>query len=336
MPGPERALVEGRLRRVGNALLVGGDDLDGVAGQLDRRARLAVVAGQGGGLPGLRNPLLSFPGGSPFAKWLKDHQVKGRGPTTAFRDGKILWHNPGKLGANKPSKWDTFSTKEGTAYKNLRGYSKAELRKFRENPESSAYGGGIWFKKEGSAAVKTWGHGRNSVAIGEVSAEGKAGLKFEKDRGSAAVEGGVAANLVRGSVGFKKKYGEAEAGGSIGANAKGGASVGYDFKKKEVGARFGGSAFAGGEVHAGGGVRAGNYGGAKAQVGASYGIGATADADVKLGSKIKVKAKLGATLGLGVNVGVDVELDAGKAAKGAVHAGGKAVDAVGGVIDDIF
>jgi hypothetical protein len=318
MPGGQQGRIQARLRTVGATVRHSGNDLPTLAGDLERRALWAVIAGQSG---------FSWDPSQYF---------------TPYFDGRRFLRNPTMLGSRRPSRHDRFFRQEGSKnYGNWSHgqprYDKGDMERWRQQGPKTRYGdGGAYFVNGGrSAAVRRWGgDGPVQVAAGEVYGGGKAGVTW--DHGVKAVgEATAGANLVRGSVAFRGRHGGVEAGGSVGANAKAKALVGVG--KEGVQAGGGASAFAGGEVHTSGNVKVAGVD-TKASAGVSYGIGGNAEAEggIDKHGKIKVKARLGATLGVGVNVGVDVEVDPVKTGKDVIHGGKSAVKAVGGVIDSIF
>jgi hypothetical protein len=311
MPPADHAAVAGKLRGAASALRREAREMDALATALDRRAALAMLAALGGGLSdwsvslfggkgaskvprsGLLNLLLRFiTGGS--------NDFFSSGP---YRDGKSFRENRGKFWkARRMSPNDVFFKQEGRYLRKFGDY--------RHWPDEapSAFGGVGMSKTFKLLDKKVWGKSGDNydLAVLAAEAEAKGGIKWTGDNVEASAEAAAAAYLFRGSVGFKSKHVQGQAGVSAGANAK--AGIGATFGKDGVRAKAGGEAFVGGEAHASGGVSAAGVT-TKAQAGVSYGLGAKATGEADLGlDKVKVKAQIGATLGLGVNVGVDVEV----------------------------
>jgi hypothetical protein len=324
MPPAERAQVSAKLRAAATSLRGAGLDADAMATALDRRAALALIAALGGGLSDWSVSLFGGKGGGKGGRGgllnlllrLMKSGSKGDFFTSGpFRDGKsLLKPNMGKLFyKGKMSPRDRFLSQEGRWAKKYGDY------KDWPEDEQKVFGGVGMSKAFKLLDKKVWGKSGDNydLALLAAEAEAKGGLKYLDGNVEASAEASLAAYLARVSVGFKSKHVQAQAGASVGANAK--AGVGAKFGKDGVTAKAGAEAFAGGEGHLSGGLGAAGVT-TKAQAGVSYGIGGKANAEADLGlKKVKLKAELGATLGLGVNVGVDIEVKPMETAKSVAH-----------------
>ena len=142
------------------------------------------------------------------------------------------------------------------------------------------------------------------------------GVTAKRDHVFVGAEANVQAgstNSVRAT--WDPRYGGADAGAStfVGARAGAGVSAGFDTRRNEGRVHAGVDAFAGAEAKADVGGNVGGVGGRGGVTGYA-GIGAKADADVRLkGGKFKARVELGAAFGLGLGGNVSVEVDVDKA-----------------------
>lgn len=169
-----------------------------------------------------------------------------------------------------------------------------------------------------------WG----DASIRALSAEADAGysVSWGKDGLQAKADFEAGAYLARATANAHVAGFDVAGDAYVGANIQGEASVAFNPLNGDARVKAGGEVFAGGK--AGGEIKTSvgpvNVG---AQGSVSYGIGATAKADVGMeNGVVRADFKLGATLGLGLEGGFSVELDVPKAAETVVDAGSAAVD----------
>ena len=260
--------------------------------ELHDRAQMAIVAGGGDVFGGMMSLL------APALQWLyggKDKPKDGLAPGGMFGGGHDVW----KRRHMDNKQWsDTWW--KGKGARNM-PWNKSEDKEWLDA------GVKLWSKDLLDAEANVWqskGDYHNIAALG-ASAKAGASFKFGRDGIEAGVDGTAAAYLLRGDVGFDKKYGDANAGVFVGGLAEAKANLRY--ARGQLHAEAGGKAFVGGEAHASGHAKAlGVKAGGSASV--SYGLGAEAKGEAAVGwDKVKLKGKVGLTFGLGGSVGVDLE-----------------------------
>ncbi|RMD66926.1 hypothetical protein D6833_00860, partial [Candidatus Parcubacteria bacterium] len=177
----------------------------------------------------------------------------------------------------------------------------------------------------GYAATK-YGNFKGSFLSAEV--QQKTSVAFEDGALRAEVEGKAGAYLVQGSYSAEVAGVSVAAAGFVGAQASGSASLAFDPRLGDIGAKAEVDAFVGGKVE--GEISEqflGDVAEAKATGAVSYGIGVTAKGDIGFSrGHLHADLELGATLGLGVEGGVTLDLNVQKAATYIVDTGEAALD----------
>jgi len=261
------------------------------AAQLAQRARLAIIAGSGEVFGGLMSMLL------PALRWLyggKEAKKDELGPGGMFGGSHDIWKRRHMDNRQWSDSWW-----KGKGARNMPWEKKTD----REWLDAGVK---LWSKEVGTEANVWDSVGKyHNVAVLGASAKGGASLKFGKDGLEAGLDGSAAAYLLRGDVGFDKKYAEANAGVFVGGLAEAKATL--KMTRGQLNAEAGGKVFVGGEAHASGALKGmGVKAGGNASV--SYGLGAEAKGEAAIGlNKIKLKGKIGLTFGIGGSVGVDLE-----------------------------